>query len=143
MDNRKILLIEDNPDDVQLTLRAFKKANIHNEIIVKMDGQQALTYLFDGIDNSQMPFLILLDLKLPKMNGLEILQQIKGNSKTKLIPIIILTSSIEEQDLLKAYQLGVNSYIRKPVDFNDFIEAVQSLGFYWLLINQIPSRLGD
>ncbi len=141
--NVKILLVEDNPDDVELTLRAFKKNNLANEIVVARDGEEALEILFglkEDVLKQKRPDLILLDLKLPKVNGLEVLQQIKGHSQTKLIPIVILTSSREEDDLIKSYQLGVNSYIRKPVDFDKFTEVVMQLGLYWLLLNEPPPK---
>lgn len=143
-----ILLIEDNPDDEALTLRALKKNNITNEVVVLRDGAEALDYFFGngkyaGRDTSQMPQVTLLDLKLPKIDGLEVLRQLRANPRTKLIPIVILTSSNEEQDRLKGYGLGANSYVRKPVDFNQFIEAVRQLGLYWLLLNeQAPETVG-
>ncbi|MFN8285630.1 MAG: response regulator [Chitinophagales bacterium] len=138
-----ILLIEDNSDDVALTLRAFRKSNLKNEIVVAEDGADALDYLFgkgkyDGRNTDIMPTLILLDLKLPKVTGLEVLKQIRTNPKTRLLPVVVLTSSVEDQDLITSYQLGANSYLRKPVDFNKFIEAVQQLGLYWLVLNESP-----
>ena len=144
---KKILLVEDNPDDVDLTIRALKKNNIKNEVIVAKDGAEALDFLFcngkyDGRDPGDLPVVVLLDLKLPKVGGLEVLKLIRENSRTKLLPVVILTSSMEEKDLLKSYELGTNSYIRKPVDFNRFIEVVQSLGLYWLLLNEIPPMRG-
>ena len=132
----KILLVEDNPDDIELTLRAFKKHNLINKIIVARDGEEALNILFKDSKENYKPDLILLDLKLPKVDGLEILRQIKSNSKTQLIPVIILTSSKEENDLVKSYRLGANSYIRKPVDFEKFTEVVMQLGLYWVLLNE-------
>jgi CheY-like chemotaxis protein len=142
--NRKILLVEDNPDDVELTLRAFKKNNIINKIIVKRDGAEALDYFFgkDGVadkHNNALPIVILLDLKIPKKNGIEVLKKLKADERTKLIPIVILTSSKEPIDLLSCYKLGCNSYIRKPVDFSQFMEMVKQLGLYWLLINESPN----
>jgi len=142
--NRKILLVEDNPDDIELTLRAFKKNNIFNKIIVKRDGAEALDYFFgkDGMVNKQkndMPIVILLDLKLPKINGIDLLKKLKADERTKLIPIVILTSSKEPADLLSCYKLGCNSYIRKPVDFSQFMDMVKQLGLYWLLINEGPN----
>ncbi len=139
-----ILLVEDNPDDEALTLRAFKKNNIGNEVIVAHDGVEALDFLFGtGIyvdrDTSQMPEVILLDLKLPRLDGMEVLRRLRADERTKLLPIVILTSSKEEQDLVNGYSLGANSYVRKPVDFNEFIEAVRQLGLYWLVLNERPS----
>jgi CheY-like chemotaxis protein len=148
MINKTILLVEDNPDDIELTIRALKKNNIKNEVVVARDGVEALDYLlgkgkYAGRDLSEMPAVILLDLKLPKIDGLEVLQQIRSNKLTKLLPVVILTSSKEEKDILNGYQLGVNSYVRKPVDFNDFAEAVRSLGLYWLLYNETPPSEGN
>ncbi len=138
-----ILLVEDNPDDVTLTLRALKKNNLLNEVIVARDGVEALDYLFrEGSYAGQvlehMPELILLDLKLPKVDGLEVLKRIRASESTKLLPVVILTSSNEQSDIISGYELGVNSYIRKPVDFEQFIEAVRQLGLYWLVLNQTP-----
>ena len=133
----KILLIEDNPDDVELTLRAFKKHNLANHITVARDGENALDIIFQRGKESR-PDLILLDLNLPMVNGMEVLRQIKENPKTKVIPVIILTSSKEENDLSESYRLGANSYIRKPVNFEKFIGVVMQLGLYWLLINEPP-----
>jgi len=140
---KTILLVEDNPSDVELTKRALQKEHILNEIIVAEDGQEALDYLFatgkySGRDLSQMPTLILLDLKLPRVDGLEVLKQIRADERTRRLLVVILTSSREEQDLIKGYNLGVNSYICKPVDFNQFVEAVKYLGLYWLVINEMP-----
>lgn len=144
---KTILLVEDNPDDVELTLRALKKNNISNEVIIARDGVEALDYLFgtgaySGRDTSLLPQVVLLDLKLPKLDGLEVLSKIRSNDRTKLLPVVILTSSKEEQDLVNGYSLGANSYIRKPVDFGQFIEAVRALGLYWLLLNEGPPRAG-
>lgn len=139
----EILLVEDNPDDVDLTLRAFRKSKIANEIVVARDGVEALDYLFAtgqhaDRDSSMLPQLVLLDLKLPRLDGLQVLERIRANPKTKLLPVVILTSSTEQPDLLTGYSLGANSYIRKPVDFQEFVVAVRRLGLYWLLLNQPP-----
>ena len=147
MDNGHILLVEDNINDVELTLRAFKKNNIVNEVVVVSDGEEALDYLFGthtyaGRDKNIMPVVILLDLNLPKMGGLEVLQSIRANKQTKLLPVVILTSSNEEKDLIDSYNLGANSYVRKPVEFNQFVEAIKQLGLYWLIINEPPPRTG-
>ncbi|MCJ2165519.1 MULTISPECIES: response regulator [unclassified Pseudodesulfovibrio] len=141
---KSILLIEDNPDDVALTLRAFQKNNIMNNVVIATDGAEALDYLFctgkhAGRDCKDTPQIILLDLKLPKINGLEVLTRIREDERTRLLPVIILTSSKEQQDLLDGYSLGANSYIRKPVDFNQFSEAVRQLGLYWLVLNIGPN----
>ncbi len=143
MNRRDILLVEDNPDDVELTLRAMRKFNIVNDITVVRDGVEALDYLFctgpyAGRDQSLMPAIILLDLKLPRIDGLEVLRCIRADSRTKLIPVAILTSSKEESDISNGYQLGANSYVRKPVDFSQFAEAVRNLGLYWLMLNEPP-----
>jgi len=137
MSNCKILLVEDNADDEALCLRALKKNNIANEIIVARDGAEALDYLFveDG-GTSELPHFVLLDLKLPKINGLQVLQRLRAHPRTELLPIVMLTTSIEEHDLVESYRLGVNSYIRKPVDFAEFTEVVRQLGLYWLLLNR-------
>jgi len=142
-----ILLVEDNPDDVDLTLRAFQKNNIANEVVVARDGVEALDYLFArgshaDRDPARSPSVVLLDLKLPRIDGLEVLGQIRADEHTKLLPVVILTSSKEEQDLIKGYALGANSYIRKPVDFAQFMEAVRQLGLYWLVLNESPPRSG-
>ena len=146
MDNKIILLVEDNPDDVELTVRAFKQNNISNKVIVAKDGTEALDYLFgQGVyarrDIKDMPIIILLDLKLPKISGMEVLKTIRQNELTKIIPVVILTSSTQEEDLLKGYQLGANSYVRKPVNFKEFVEAIKVLGLYWLLWNEPPPVL--
>jgi two-component system response regulator len=137
-----ILLVEDNPDDVELTLHALKKNKIANPVKIVRDGQEALDYLFHKGEYESavydLPNVILLDLKLPKVDGIEVLKRIKSDRRTKLIPVVILTSSKEESDLLRSYDLGVNSYIRKPVDFDQFVETVRQIGFYWMLINEQP-----
>ena len=143
MHNKIILLVEDNPDDETLTLRALSKSNILNEIVVARDGAEALDYLFGtgdhaGRDTLIQPQLILLDLKLPKIDGLEVLKRLRADSRTALLPVTILTTSNEERDVVTSYQLGVNSYVRKPVDFDSFIEAVRQLGLYWLVLNTAP-----
>jgi two-component system response regulator len=138
-----ILLVEDNPDDEALTLRAFKKCNIANDVVVARDGVQALENLFGtgkyaGRDPTDLPAVIMLDLKLPKVDGLEVLRRLRGDDRTRLAPVVILTSSREERDVVNGYLLGANSYIRKPVDFEQFAQAVQQLGLYWLLLNEAP-----
>jgi len=136
-----ILLVEDNPDDIELTIRAFKKNNLTNKIIIAKDGEEALDIIFNRIEKykeQSKPTLILLDLKLPKVSGLEVLREIKNNPKTKIIPVVVLTSSKEEKDIIESYNLGVNSYIHKPVDFEKFSKIVLQLGLYWLLLNEIP-----
>ena len=145
MKNSMILLVEDNPDDEALTLRALKKNNIGNNICAVRDGAQALDFLFctnayAGRDPHDLPQLILLDIKLPKMDGLEVLRRIRADERTHLIPVVMLTSSKEEQDLVESYENGANSYVRKPVDFNEFIAAMRQLGLYWLVLNEFPPR---
>ena len=140
-----ILLVEDNPDDVELTLRAFRKNNIANDVTIARDGVEALDYLFctgayTGRDTNETPRVILLDLKLPKMDGLQVLERLRTDERTLFIPVVILTSSKEEQDLVSGYKTGANSYVRKPVDFNEFVEAVRQIGLYWLLINEAPKQ---
>lgn len=141
-EDMEILLVEDNADDEELALLAFKKNNISNKIHVARDGVEALEYLFGSTDEGKLkdphPKLILLDLKLPKISGLEVLKRIKSHPEAKKIPIVVLTSSSEEKDLVESYNLGVNSYVRKPVDFNDFSEAVREIGLYWLILNKQP-----
>ncbi len=139
--DRPILLVEDNPDDEALTLRAFHKNRINNPVVVARDGVEALDYLFAtgahaGRDVSVMPAVILLDLKLPRIDGLEVLRRIRANERTSLLPVVILTTSKEQQDIYEGYSLGANSYIRKPVDFEKFIHAVGQLGVYWLVLNE-------
>lgn len=146
--DKVILLVEDNPDDEALTLRALQKNNILNEVVVARDGEEALDYLFGtgahaGREAADLPQVVLLDLKLPKVGGLEVLRQIRADKRTSLQPVVILTTSDEDHDVVAGYQLGVNSYIRKPVDFEEFIEAVRQLGLYWLVLNiPPPSKLG-
>ncbi len=143
MEDKLILLIEDNPDDQALTLRALKKNNIRNRVVIRQDGAEALDFLFcrgpdAGRDPHDLPQVILLDLKLPKVDGLEVLRQIRADERTRLLPVVILTSSKEEQDMIKGYGYGANSYVRKPIDFNQFVEAVNQLGLYWLVLNEPP-----
>ena len=141
--NKVILLVEDNPDDEMLTLRAFKRSHVMNPIAVARDGIEALDFLFARGAHSDrvgapLPTLIILDLKLPKLDGLGVLKALRADARTQLIPVVILTSSKEEQDLISGYSLGANSYVRKPVDFTEFLEAVKILGIYWLMMNQSP-----
>jgi CheY-like chemotaxis protein len=148
MKDKIILLIEDNPDDEALTLRALEKNNIKNDVVVVRDGAEALDYFFGtgsyaGRDLTIMPKLTLLDLKLPKVDGLEVLRQLRANELTRLLPVVILTSSNEEQDRVNGYGLGANSYVRKPIDFGQFTDAVRQLGLYWLILNEpapLPKR---
>jgi len=140
-----ILLVEDNPDDEALTLRAMHKNRLTNPVVVVRDGVEALDYLFctgeyAGRDANDLPSVILLDLKLPKLDGLEVLKRLRANERTRLIPVVVLTTSNEEKDIISSYSLGANSYVRKPVDFEQFTDAVGKLGMYWLLINEPPSR---
>lgn len=140
---KMILLVEDNPDDEALALRALKKSNLANEIAVARDGVEALDFLFcegQHADRSpcDLPVVVLLDLKLPKVDGLEVLKRIKSDERTRRLPVVILTSSSEERDIIDSYDFGANSYIRKPVDFNQFTEAVAQLGLYWLVLNEVP-----
>jgi two-component system, response regulator len=144
-DKKIILLVEDNPDDEALTLRALKKNNIMNEVVVARDGAEALDYLFGtgahaGRAVSDLPQIVLLDLKLPKVDGLEVLRRVRADERTRLQPVAILTTSNEDRDILSSYKLGANSYIRKPVDFEQFMEAVRQLGLYWLVLNIAPPR---
>jgi two-component system response regulator len=143
MDGKTILLVEDNSDDEALTLRALKKNNIRNEVVVAHDGAEALDYLFGtgkyaGRNTNLTPQVVLLDLKLPKVEGLEVLRRVRADPRTKLLPVVILTSSNEEQDRIDGYGLGANSYVRKPVDFSQFMEAARQLGLYWLVLNETP-----
>lgn len=142
MFEKTILLVEDNPDDEELTVRALKKNNVTNSLVVARDGVEALDYLFGtgpyiGRDTATRPGLVLLDLKLPKIDGLEVLRRIRADERTRRMPVTVLTSSKEEQDVIKSYNLGANSYIRKPVDFVQFTEAVRQLGLYWLMLNEV------
>lgn len=147
MEEKTILLVEDNPNDEILMLRALKKNRIANEIIVTRDGVEALDYLFgtgefENRDLTEMPQLILLDLKLPKLDGLEVLRRIRGDARTKFIPVVVLTTSTEQRDIINSYDLGANSFVQKPIDFNEFMEATRQLGTYWLLINlSVPLNL--
>jgi two-component system response regulator len=143
MRKKIILLVEDNPDDELLAIRALEKNNIMNDVVVARDGAEALDYLFGtgaytGRDMSVMPQIILLDLKLPKIDGLEVLRRLRNNERTKLLPVVVLTSSREDRDLTECYSLGANSYIRKPVNFAQFTEAIRQLGLYWLVLNESP-----
>lgn len=143
MNRKTILLVEDNPDDAALTVRALKKNQIVNDIVVVHDGLQALDYLygegaFAGRDTAELPQVVLLDLKLPKLDGLGVLQRLRSDARTKLLPVVILTSSNEEQDRMHGYALGANSYVRKPVDFDAFVTAAGQLGLYWLVLNEAP-----
>ena len=143
MPEKIILLVEDNPADVTLTIRAMKRANIANELVVARDGAEALDYLFgtgqyNGRDVNQLPVVVLLDLKLPKVDGIEVLKRIRSNGVTKLLPVVVLTSSKEQSDVTACYEYNCNSYVRKPVDFNQFAEAVKQLGLYWLVLNEPP-----
>jgi two-component system response regulator len=147
MKERVILLVEDNPDDEELTIRTLKKNNILNEVVVAHDGSDALDFLFGSgkyskRDTAIMPVIVMLDIKLPKINGLEVLKRIRSDERTKLLPVVILTSSDEERDLVESYQLGANSYVRKPVDFTQFQKAVQQLALYWILLNKTPAHVG-
>lgn len=145
MREKIILLVEDNPDDEELTTRSLRKANIANDLIVARDGREALDYLFSegiyaGRDPARLPAVVLLDLKLPKLNGIDVLRQMRADVRTALIPVVILTSSSEEEDMLQSYRSGANSYVRKPVDFKAFADAVTQLGVFWMLYNQQPPQ---
>lgn len=143
MENKIILLVEDNPDDVDLTLRAFNKNKLANRIEIARDGVEALEYLFpaDG-GPRELPQVVLLDLKLPRIGGIEVLKRLRADERTMLLPVVILTSSNEERDLVESYRFGANSFVRKPVDFDKFSQAVGQLGLYWLLLNLVPPRKG-
>jgi two-component system response regulator len=145
MSNKLILLVEDNPDDEELTRRALLKAKIINEVVVTRDGVEALDFLFcsggfAGRDQNRMPTVVLLDLKLPRLNGIDVLKRMRADPRTKLVPVVILTSSSEEGDMLKSYESGANSYVRKPVEFSAFLNSVTELGMYWMLLNEPPTR---
>ena len=148
MESKKLMLVEDNENDVELTKRALKKSHILNELIFANDGVEALNYFFgedgkSGCSIEDLPVVILLDLKLPRVDGLEVLRRLRANEKTKLIPVVVLTSSNEQKDVINSYGLGANSFIRKPVKFNDFAEAIQQLGLYWLVLNlSAPNGVG-
>jgi two-component system response regulator len=146
VDSRAILLVEDNPSDADLTRRAFEKSRIGNELVVSEDGQEALDYLWGlgqyvGRDAADLPALMLLDLKLPRVPGLEVLRRVRADPSTRRLPVVILTTSKQEQDVASGYDLGVNSYIRKPVDFTQFAKAVEQIGFYWLVLNEPPPNV--
>ena len=148
MSNKIILLVEDNPDDEALTIRALQKNNILNEVVVARDGEEALEYLFgtgryEGRDTSIQPQVILLDLQLPKLSGHEVLKRLRADKRTELQPVVVLTTSSEQADIIESYKNGANSYTRKPVDFNQFIDAVRQLGLYWLVLNEVPGRRRD
>ena len=145
MEKKTILLVEDNPDDEELTLRALRKANIVNDVFVVRDGQEALDFVFcngkyAGREEQSIPAVILLDLKLPKLNGIDVLLRLRADPRTKLVPVVVLTSSSEDEDMLRSYESGANSYVRKPVEFAAFAEAVTQVGVYWMLVNQSPPK---
>ena len=148
MTNKPILLVEDNATDEKLTIRAFKKSGVSNEVVVVRDGAEALDYLFGtgayaGRDANAVPAVVLLDLKLPKVEGMEVLRRIRADSRTHLLPVVVLTASKEEEDVIGSYSLGANAYVRKPVDFNEFASAAKTLGLFWLLLNEpVPPRRG-
>ncbi|HEV8095191.1 MAG TPA: response regulator [Burkholderiales bacterium] len=145
MAEKMVLLVEDNPDDEALTMRALKQSKLANEIVITRDGNEALEFMFgtgkyEGRDVSHTPAVVLLDLKLPKLSGLEVLERLRADPRTKLVPVVVLTSSSEDEDMLRSYQLGANSYVRKPVVFGKFADAVSQLGLYWVLLNQLPPK---
>ena len=145
MPEKMILLVEDNPDDEALTMRALKQSKLANDIVVARDGSEALDFMFgtgahEGRDLSHMPTVVLLDLKLPKLSGLEVLQRLREDPRTKLVPVVVLTSSSEDEDMMRSYRLGANSYVRKPVVVGKFADAVSQLGLYWMLLNQPPPK---
>jgi CheY-like chemotaxis protein len=145
MSRKSILLVEDNPDDVDLTIRAFKRHQLANDVVVATDGEQALEYLFAtgahaGRDPNDLPTVVLLDLKLPKLMGLDVLRRLRADERTRRLPVVVLTSSNEDSDILTSYDLGANSFVRKPVDFAQFIDAARQLGLYWLVLNESPNR---
>ncbi len=147
MNRKTLLLVEDNPDDELLTIRALRKHNLANEIVVARDGQEALDYLFGegeyaAEEAPELPQVVLLDLKLPKVDGLQVLERMRAHPRTHAVPVVVLTSSNEERDIVRSYDLGANSYVRKPVDFDQFVEAARQLGLYWLLINEVPHGRG-
>lgn len=144
MGNKKILLVEDNPRDVELTKRALERANVSNDLIVVEDGVEAMRFFFGengngGCAPGDLPVVVLLDLKLPRVDGLEVLRRLRASEKTKLLPVVVLTSSSEEKDIIASYNLGANSFVRKPVKFSEFADAIQQLGLYWLILNQSPT----
>ena len=146
MVNKVILLVEDNPDDEELVLRSLRRANIANDVVVMHDGMEALEFLFGAnggpaCDSARMPALVLLDLKMPRVGGIEVLQRIRLEHATRYMPVVILTSSSEDEDIVRSYEQGANSYVRKPVDFTEFANVVQRLGLYWLLTNQVPRSM--
>lgn len=147
MSGKSILLVEDNPDDAALTVHALETNKIGNSLVIARDGVEALDYLFGtgshaGRNPAEQPAVVLLDLKLPRIDGLEVLRRVRSDERTRLLPVVILTSSNEEEDRIKGYALGANSYVRKPVDFDDFVRAAGQLGLYWLLLNQTPPAIG-
>jgi two-component system response regulator len=143
MNEKTILLVEDNPDDERLTLRAFKKSNILNDVVVARDGVEALDYLFAtgahaGRDANSLPQVMLLDLNLPRLGGLDVIKRVRADERTKLLPIVVLTSSKQDEDIVRSYTLGANSFVRKPVEFDEFAQAVKTLGLFWLILNEVP-----